>query len=106
METIKEIDYDSSDIIKEINQDLCICRKNKLQGLYQQCNHKKKIGNFCGKHAKMKEKLLVCEPLPKNLRKYINFTFYQNSGDKVLNNASNLELINTLKNYKLINLTC
>ena len=101
MKTIKEIDYDSSDIIKEIKQDLCICRRNKLHGLYEQCNYKKKIGDFCGKHAKSKEKLLVTESLPKNLRKYIDFTFYKSSGDKVINSANNLELINTLRNYKL-----
>lgn len=101
MKTTKEIDYDSSDIIKEINQELCICRRNKLRGLYEQCNYKKKVGDFCGKHTKSKEKLLVSESLPPNLRKYINFNIYKNLGDKVLNNANNLELINTLRNYKL-----
>lgn len=101
MKKIKEIDCDSSDIIQEIKQDYCICRKNKLQGLYLQCNHKKKYGDFCGKHAKSKEKLLVSESLPANLKKYITFSSYQNLGEKVLNNSTNLELINTLRYYKL-----
>ena len=101
MKKIKEIDCDSSDIIQEIKQDYCICRKNKVQGLYEQCTNKKKYGDFCGKHAKSKEKLLVSESLPANLKKYITFSSYQNLGDKVLNNSTNLELINTLRNYKL-----
>lgn len=103
MKKIKEIDCDSSDIIKEFNQDLCLCRKNKLFGLYEQCTSKKKIGDFCGKHAKGKEKLLVSEPLPKSLKKMIELSSYQKHGDKILNRATLLELINTIRYYNISN---
>ena len=90
-----------NDIIKEINQDLCICRKNKLHGLYEQCSYKKKIGAFCGKHSKGTDKLLVNESLPEELKQYINISNYIKNGKKVLNKANILELLNTIRNYKI-----
>jgi len=103
MENIKEIDCDSSDIIKSINQNLCLCRKNKLFGIYEQCTNKKKDGDFCGRHAKSHEKLLVCKPLPKSLKKYIDLSSYEKQGERVLKKATLLELFNTTKQYKLEN---
>ncbi len=103
MEKIKEIDCDSSDIIKNINQDLCLCRKNKLFGLYEQCTNKKKEGNLCGRHSKGKEVLLVSDPLPKSLKKYIDLNSYLQYGDKVFKKATLLELFNTLRYYNISN---
>ena len=66
---IEEIKTKNSTIIKNFNPELCMSRKNKLFGLYEQCNHKKKEGNLCGRHDKCKDKLLVTEEIPENLLK-------------------------------------
>ena len=34
-----------------INNNNCLCRKNKTSGINLQCPHKKKNGDYCGKHS-------------------------------------------------------
>lgn len=83
-----------------INPNLCKCRKNKLYGLYEQCTNKRNNGNFCGKHFKGKDKLLIDEPLPQEYSKIISLEkFIQNKN--TLNKATLLELFNTQVYYKL-----
>ena len=40
-----------------INNNNCMCRKNKTNGLFLQCNNKRKFGLYCGKHHTNKWKL-------------------------------------------------
>ena len=47
-----------------INNNNCLCRKNKSSGINLQCPHKKKIGDYCGKHSnENKWRLRIDEPI-------------------------------------------
>ena len=35
---------------EEFNEHICFARKNQSNEYFKQCPHKKKYGNFCGKH--------------------------------------------------------
>lgn len=47
--------------------------------------------------------MLVCKPLPKSFKKYVELSSYEKQGDRVLKKATLLELFNTTKQYKLEN---
>lgn len=101
----------NTDII--IDNNKCMCRKNKTDGLFTQCPHKKKDGHFCGKHIKNKWKVRVDETLtPILLKNYQNFINKSNSKDvsiitindyltKGLQNYNCDTLKKTLRHYKL-----
>lgn len=57
-----------------INTNNCMCRKNKTNGLFLQCNNKRKYGLYCGKHHNNKWKLKINENIDtKTLKLYHNY---------------------------------
>ena len=44
-----------------VNPYLCMCRKNKTNGLHTQCPFPKKYGDYCGKHANPNQWRIRCD---------------------------------------------
>lgn len=85
----------------QLNADNCICRKNKTNGLFLQCNNKKKFGNFCGKHHTNKWKLNVNENIDT-----ITLKFYHNYLKKSQEQNNDYITIEDYINNKSLPFTC
>ena len=78
----------------------CFCRKNKTTGINLQCPHKKKFGDYCGKHKNSsKWRIRIDEPVILNNKVLITKNDYIE--DNNLNNFNLKSLKYSCKNYKL-----
>lgn len=96
-------------IIKNINTNLCIARKNKTSGINCQCNNLKQDNGFCKYHSKQSNKFTIFDIPDKNILKIYNkylelentkpLSYYDFSNKKI---KLTLPLLKkSLKNYKL-----
>ena len=69
-----------------INYKYCMSRKNKKEGVHQQCPNKKKKGDYCGIHCG-KNVLRIDEPLPE---KFMQRKKYQKNRLKLLCKSCNV----------------
>ena len=89
-------------IIKKINTNLCLSRKNKKEGLVCQCNNLKINDTFCKKHNNNWNCLVFDMPDKKTLNSYYKFkkindtpfiTFEQFNKNKNIINSMTIPLL-------------
>lgn len=78
----------------------CLCRKNKTSGINLQCPHKKKFGDYCGKHKNpSKWRIRIDEPITIDNKVLITKSDFIT--DNSLNNFNLKSLKHTCKIHKL-----